>query len=198
MVRWKRAPANTAATSTSRRRNDRCFRGKPGVPGAGIEPAWPRGRGILSPLRLPVSPPRRDTQAGSHSRHIVAVPANRQRGRAGCLFRPPMKKTAPGSLPGADVAAVDDRCVLPAMTVGQWPLSAPAAASTLKLPRPVAQSQPSLAEYPRLLPEITSCNTLAGRVYRYGAAKPRPGLVCRMRAQAPANRGADRLVPPTW
>ena len=26
------------------------------VPGAGIEPAWPCGRGILSPLRLPVSP----------------------------------------------------------------------------------------------------------------------------------------------
>ena len=29
------------------------------VPGAGVEPAWPRGRGILSPLRLPVSPPGR-------------------------------------------------------------------------------------------------------------------------------------------
>src|SRR5579862_7867810 len=29
------------------------------VPGAGIEPAWPCGRGILSPLRLPVSPPGR-------------------------------------------------------------------------------------------------------------------------------------------
>ncbi len=29
------------------------------VPGAGIEPARPRGRGILSPLRLPVSPPGR-------------------------------------------------------------------------------------------------------------------------------------------
>jgi hypothetical protein len=26
------------------------------VPGAGIEPAWPCGRGILSPLRIPVSP----------------------------------------------------------------------------------------------------------------------------------------------
>lgn len=26
------------------------------VPGVGIEPTWPRGRGILSPLRLPVSP----------------------------------------------------------------------------------------------------------------------------------------------
>ena len=29
------------------------------VPGAGIEPAWPQGRGILSPLRIPVSPPGR-------------------------------------------------------------------------------------------------------------------------------------------
>ncbi len=27
------------------------------VPRAGIEPAWPRGRRILSPLRLPVPPP---------------------------------------------------------------------------------------------------------------------------------------------
>lgn len=27
------------------------------VPGAGVEPASPRGRGILSPLRIPVSPP---------------------------------------------------------------------------------------------------------------------------------------------
>ena len=27
------------------------------VPGAGLEPARPQGRGILSPLRLPVSPP---------------------------------------------------------------------------------------------------------------------------------------------
>ncbi len=27
------------------------------VPGAGLEPAWPQGRGILSPLRLPISPP---------------------------------------------------------------------------------------------------------------------------------------------
>ncbi len=27
------------------------------VPGAGIEPARPLGRGILSPLRLPISPP---------------------------------------------------------------------------------------------------------------------------------------------
>ena len=29
------------------------------VPGAGLEPARPQGRGILSPLRLPVSPPGR-------------------------------------------------------------------------------------------------------------------------------------------
>ena len=29
------------------------------VPGVGIEPTWPCGRGILSPLRLPVSPPGR-------------------------------------------------------------------------------------------------------------------------------------------
>ncbi len=28
------------------------------VPRAGIEPAWPHSRGILSPLRLPISPPR--------------------------------------------------------------------------------------------------------------------------------------------
>ena len=30
------------------------------VPGAGLEPAWSYLRGILSPLRLPVSPPGRD------------------------------------------------------------------------------------------------------------------------------------------
>ena len=29
------------------------------VPGAGLEPAWSLLRGILSPLRLPVSPPGR-------------------------------------------------------------------------------------------------------------------------------------------
>src|SRR5258708_5709272 len=29
------------------------------VPGAGFEPAWPCGLGILSPLRLPVPPPGR-------------------------------------------------------------------------------------------------------------------------------------------
>ena len=29
------------------------------VPGLGVEPRWPEGQGILSPLRLPVSPPRR-------------------------------------------------------------------------------------------------------------------------------------------
>src|SRR5690606_13903336 len=29
------------------------------VPGVGIEPTWPRGLRILSPLRLPVSPPGR-------------------------------------------------------------------------------------------------------------------------------------------
>ena len=28
------------------------------VPGAGIEPAWSKPRWILSPVRLPVSPPR--------------------------------------------------------------------------------------------------------------------------------------------
>src|SRR5262249_39914029 len=32
-------------------------RSPPLVPGAGVEPAWPRGLGILSPLCLPVSPP---------------------------------------------------------------------------------------------------------------------------------------------
>ena len=28
------------------------------VPGAGIEPAWTEARWILSPVRLPISPPR--------------------------------------------------------------------------------------------------------------------------------------------
>jgi hypothetical protein len=30
------------------------------VPGEGIEPSWGKPRGILSPVRLPVSPPRRE------------------------------------------------------------------------------------------------------------------------------------------
>ena len=30
-----------------------------GVPGEGVEPSWAEARGILSPVRLPVSPPRR-------------------------------------------------------------------------------------------------------------------------------------------
>lgn len=29
------------------------------VPGEGVEPSWAEARGILSPVRLPVSPPRR-------------------------------------------------------------------------------------------------------------------------------------------
>ena len=29
------------------------------VPGEGVEPSWTEVRGILSPVRLPVSPPRR-------------------------------------------------------------------------------------------------------------------------------------------
>ena len=33
--------------------------GRLGLPGAGLEPACPTGRGILSPLRLPISPSRR-------------------------------------------------------------------------------------------------------------------------------------------
>src|SRR5690606_17625762 len=37
------------------------------VPGVGVEPTWPRGRGILSPLRLPVSPP------GRGLRHVAAM-----------------------------------------------------------------------------------------------------------------------------
>jgi hypothetical protein len=41
-------------------------RGRGGnVPGAGIEPARPCGQGILSPLRLPVSPPRPVSAVGS-------------------------------------------------------------------------------------------------------------------------------------
>ena len=37
------------------------------MPGAGIEPAWPdKGRGILSPLCLPVSPPGRRWSQSSH------------------------------------------------------------------------------------------------------------------------------------
>jgi hypothetical protein len=31
------------------------------VPGEGLEPSRPRGRRILSPLRLPISPPRPDS-----------------------------------------------------------------------------------------------------------------------------------------
>jgi hypothetical protein len=34
------------------------------VPGAGVEPAWGFPRGILSPLRLPISPPGRARAAG--------------------------------------------------------------------------------------------------------------------------------------
>jgi hypothetical protein len=33
------------------------------VPGAGIEPAWSKPRWILSPVRLPVSPPRLKAKA---------------------------------------------------------------------------------------------------------------------------------------
>ncbi len=32
------------------------------MPGAGIEPAWTKVRRILSPVRLPISPPRREVK----------------------------------------------------------------------------------------------------------------------------------------
>jgi hypothetical protein len=37
------------------------------VPGAGIEPAWPCDRGILSPLCLPIPPPRRLKRSESYT-----------------------------------------------------------------------------------------------------------------------------------
>ena len=70
---------NVAAMSVGRRLifvpttlRGRAFR----VPGAGLEPAWPCGRGILSPLRIPVSPPGRaamakDTSWRSPSRSVA-------------------------------------------------------------------------------------------------------------------------------
>src|SRR5512136_2972946 len=42
---WRRSPGRVAKI--------------PWVPGEGIEPSWGKPRGILSPVRLPVSPPRR-------------------------------------------------------------------------------------------------------------------------------------------
>src|SRR5688572_10472284 len=53
------------------------------VPGAGLEPARPESRGILSPLRLPVPPPGR-------------VTAKDKRGR-GISPRPRLKTTGPAS-----------------------------------------------------------------------------------------------------
>src|SRR3990172_6624753 len=35
------------------------------VPGGGVEPPWAEARGILSPVRLPVSPPRREAKIES-------------------------------------------------------------------------------------------------------------------------------------
>ena len=43
------------------------------VPGAGIEPARPLSRGILSPLRLPISPPGLDK-----AWHSTGVKASRE------------------------------------------------------------------------------------------------------------------------
>ncbi len=41
------------------------------VPGAGLEPARPLGRGILSPLRLPISPP-------GQSGYLINIKFNKQ------------------------------------------------------------------------------------------------------------------------
>ena len=41
------------------------------MPGLGFEPRWPEGQGILSPLRLPVPPPRRGVD------YIVRAPGAR-------------------------------------------------------------------------------------------------------------------------
>jgi hypothetical protein len=46
------------------------------VPGAGIEPTRPCGPGILSPVRLPVSPPRQDPITASTNHWIVDRIAN--------------------------------------------------------------------------------------------------------------------------
>ena len=40
------------------------------VPETGIEPVWPCGRGILSPLRLPVSPLRQMEEQDGEDDHI--------------------------------------------------------------------------------------------------------------------------------
>jgi hypothetical protein len=47
-------------TDRTTKRGTRAFRRR--VPGAGLEPARPEGRGILSPLRLPIPPPGPNVQ----------------------------------------------------------------------------------------------------------------------------------------
>src|SRR3954469_14358185 len=43
------------------------------MPGAGLEPARPEGRGILSPLRLPIPPPGRRPEAKKSASGLPAL-----------------------------------------------------------------------------------------------------------------------------
>ena len=65
------------------------------VPGAGLEPAWPCGRGILSPLRLPISPSGRWGRKSNTREAIGGADRNRTgvHGFAGrCVTTPPPRR----------------------------------------------------------------------------------------------------------
>jgi hypothetical protein len=73
------------------------------VPGVGVEPTWPCGRGILSPLRLPVSPPGRSRiMRGRRERSRLASPSrkpmNRKRLRVAAMGRSHRTETRRGEL----------------------------------------------------------------------------------------------------
>lgn len=59
------------------------------VPGAGLEPASPCGRGILSPLRIPVSPPG----------HVSFVPAQAKDDKKKLMRRRIFPTSAPRGVP---------------------------------------------------------------------------------------------------
>ena len=59
------------------------------VPGAGVEPACPFGPGILSPLRIPIPPPRRcrDTITSAEWRQHARIPEEFGREKYSTIWR---------------------------------------------------------------------------------------------------------------
>src|SRR3990172_7349113 len=76
------------------------------VPGGGVEPPWAEARGILSPVRLPVSPPRREAKAGARR---VSSTTSRGVCRDQCLDRNGHRSVGPERVKGNGWRSAEDQ-----------------------------------------------------------------------------------------